>query len=78
MATVRTPNYQLSEDYTYFVGAMDTRTLPQGTFVRPIELTYVPKHITEGNKIFSKDTEVYCYTRYGILAIPRKIIREAL
>lgn len=80
MNRVRTPNYVLSEAHVYSTGPMDTRTLPAGTFVRPIELTYVPKHVTEDpqNRWFDKEKDVYCYCHYGILAIPRKIIREAV
>lgn len=79
MSRVRTPNYVLSESHTYSVGPMDTRTLAAGTFVRPIELPYVPKHVTEDsqNRWFDKETQIYCYCRYGILAIPKKLIRES-
>lgn len=79
---VRTPNYVLSEPFIYSVyghGPMDSRTLEAGTFVRPIELYYVPKHVTEDpqNRGFDKAKEVYCYCHFGIIPIPRKIIREA-
>lgn len=78
MSRIRTPNYVLSEAHYHHVGPMDARTLPAGTFVRPIELCYVPKHVTEANREFDKEKEVYCYCRYGILPIPKSIIREAL
>lgn len=80
MSRGRTPNYILTEEHTYSLGVSDYRTLEAGTFVRPIELHYVPKHITEdrSHREFNKETQIYCYCRYGIVAIPRKIIRESV
>ncbi len=80
MSKSRTPNYSLIESYTYYLSPGDSLTLPAGTFVRPIELTYVPKHVLEDpRKVgFNKEAEVYCYCRHGIIAIPRKIIKESL
>ncbi len=80
MSRGRTPNYIISEAHSYHVGSTDTRTLEAGTFVRPIELPYVPKHVTENpqNRCFNKETDIYCYCRFGIIPIPRKIVRESV
>lgn len=74
-----TPDYVLKEEYRFSVGPQDVRVLPAGTFVRPIELYYVPKHVVDNPdyRHFNKHEEVFCYTRYGIIPIPRKHIRRA-
>lgn len=80
MSRGRAPNYQITESHTCHSGPTDTITLPEGSFVRPIELHYVPKHVIEDpqNRYFNKTTEIFCYCHYGILPIPRRIIREAV
>lgn len=75
----RTPNYVLCAPFTYWVNnGRDTRTLPEGCFVRPIKLEYVPDHIRDkdGVLFFDPETHVYCYTHFGIVPIQRSIIRE--
>lgn len=71
---IKTPNYVLQEDHSFNQGTQDVRTLPAGTFVRPIEFRYLPRHITDKNQEYERS--VYCYTRYGIISIPRHKIRE--
>lgn len=68
---MKTPDYVLTEDVVHSSGPYDTKTLPTGAFVRPIELCYVPKHITEhnDNRMFKAEFQAYCYTRFGIIAI---------
>lgn len=80
MSRGRAPNYIITEEHTYSLGVSDYRTLPAGTFVRPLELHYVPKHIIEdkAHLDFNKVTQIYCYCRFGIVAIPRKIIKESV
>lgn len=75
----RTPNYQLKEPWAWSTSGNhhDTRTLPQGAFVRPIEATYVPKHILEAHEGYNPSKEVFVYCRYGIILIPKNILREA-
>lgn len=78
--TVKTPNFFLTESYTYFPNGWggEGRTLPVNASVRPIELPYVPKDVTEHTrwKDFDKNKEVFCFCRYGIIAIPKHIIVE--
>jgi hypothetical protein len=76
---MRTPNYVLIQDYSFSEGqgwGQNQKTLPQGAFVRPISEDYVPKHILEKYSFYNKDLEIYCYTRYGIMLIPKKYLRE--
>ena len=85
--TYRTPNYVTSEDHSYWDNGASAsgpnmlwtpnsiHTLPAGTFARPIEVPYLPSHI-EVSPNFDPKVEVYCYTRMGILKLPRSILRE--
>lgn len=75
----RTPNHVLTVDFSYGEGGMyDRKTIPAGTFARPIELAYIPQHVLDDPRwqYFSKETEVFVYTRYGIIPVPRRILRE--
>lgn len=77
--SIRTPNYVLTEAIN--VSSSDGRQakeLPAGSFVRPIQPCYVPKHITEGavGRYFNEKNEVYVYTRYGIVTIPKSYLRQ--
>lgn len=73
-----TPNFVLMSPLTISRGPYDNKTLPAGTFVRPIEYQYVPKHIQDAdwNRFFDQTTDIFCYTRVGIVAVPRNIIRN--
>ena len=73
---MKTPNYVLDEDFSIPYGHHDVKVLPAGTFVRPIETCYVPKHIKDENKWFNEKTDCYCYTRIGIIVIPKKYVRK--
>lgn len=80
----RTPNYRLMEDFvvaasggSYMMGG-DYKTLPEGSYVRPIELAYVPKHVLEDKRWqhFNKDKEIFVYTKIGIVPVPKRILRD--
>ncbi len=75
--TVRTPNYRLLEAHTVSNGPHDQRLLPAGSYVRPIELRYVPKHVIDDSRWtwFDGDIEVFCYCSLGIIPIPKKILK---
>lgn len=68
----RAPDYRLREEHKITQGT-DVITLPQGTWVRPVEWKYVPKHLMEhyNFKWANQTTEVACYTRFGFHVIPR-------
>lgn len=74
-----TPNFVLSRNVSVtgenFQNNID---LSAGTFVRPIDPVYVPKHILDApmNRWFNEKTEFYCYTPKGILIIPKDAIRK--
>ena len=75
---IKTPNYALTEAHYIPMGSLDAKTLPAGSFVRPIETRYVPAHVLESKlgKTFDEKLEIMCYTRFGIVPIPKNIIRE--
>lgn len=74
---VKTPDYILEEKFVYSSN-YSSHTLEAGYFVRPINYIYVPKHIIERPewKYFNCDKDVFCYTRIGIVAIPKKLLRK--
>lgn len=76
--SIPTPNYVLMEEYNINIDTHDIKTLPQGTFVRPIEYRYVPKHVLDHPlwKWFNAEREVFVYCRLGIIAVPKKLLRQ--
>lgn len=75
---MKTPNYALKEEYSIVYDIHDVKVLPKGTFVRPVQYEYIPKHVIENPmwRFFNKEREVFCYTRYGFAAIPLSSLRE--
>lgn len=77
---MKTPNYVLTEKFSFSAnGAFGSAIeLPEGTFVRPIEVIWLPTHILQSSdyKFFKPEKEVFVYTRYGIIVVPRDIIRK--
>lgn len=75
---MKTPNYVLTAAHTYHFGPHDTKVFDAGTFVRPIEKRWLPKHVLEhkDNRWVDHSREVFCYTRWGILLLPRNILRQ--
>jgi hypothetical protein len=74
-----TPNYVTKEDFRFMSDSLwNEKVLESGTFVRPIELAYVPKHIRDNpmNRWFDAEKEVYVYCSFGIIAIPKNIVRK--
>ena len=72
-----TPNFIITDDYTYFVSINDSITLPKGTFVRPIEREYLPDHIVDDRPDVLLESKMkYCYTPRGIIALPKRIIKQ--
>lgn len=76
--STRTPNYVLSVVVILRYSPTDEKVLEAGTFVRPVELQYVPEHVIQDKrwKWFDKDTDVFVYTRLGFIAVHRKNLRE--
>jgi hypothetical protein len=73
---IKVPEFVLTQGFLMHKGPMDTYTIPEGSFVKPIEYCYVPQHVKDANKHHDKLKEIFCYTREGIVSIPRNIIRE--
>ncbi len=73
----RSPDYVLTAPHA--VPGSHDLTLPAGAFVRPIATCYVPKHVLEDTRwqSFWLEGMLFCYTRYGILPIPKAIVRPA-
>ncbi len=77
--SVRTPNYALTEEHSVFrKNRTDPIVLPAGSFVRPLELCYVPKHVLEDPqwRYFDKEIEVFVFTKFGIVAVPKRLVKE--
>lgn len=75
---MKTPDYVLSEKYTYSNGA-DTITLDKGMFVRPIKQDYLPRHILADKTwqpYLRSPSYVFCYTRYGIIPVTKNIVER--
>jgi hypothetical protein len=76
----RTPNYRTTDDYSFYTGSNwgDSKMLPAGSYVRPIELGYVPKHVLEDKRwsLFDKSKDVFVYSKLGIVMIPLRILRD--
>jgi hypothetical protein len=68
----------LSEDVAIYITSSEHKTLKEGTFVKPIEPQYVPKHVKDDplRRVYDGTKDTYCYTPYGIFPVPRKSIRE--
>jgi len=76
---LKTPDYVLTEEYSQSWSIADSKKLPAGSFVRPISWAYLPREIRmdEKNRGLDHDKVVFCYTKIGIVLIPRNIIRQA-
>jgi len=72
------PTYITVRDYIVIDRGGGEQPLPAGSFVKPIELTYLPVHIKESKdyKYFNKEIDVFCYTHYGLVLLPLKLIRK--
>lgn len=77
---MNTADYTTIEDIRYYHGTSlhDYKVLPAGSFVRPIEVQYVPKHVLDKTQYrsFNKDVQVFCYCKYGIIPIDKSKFRE--
>lgn len=54
----------------------DVKMLPANSFVRPIDIKYVPQHCLDRFPGFDSKYQVFVYCRYGIVPIPKNQIRE--
>ena len=78
-----TPNYVTIEDIEYpkkgSSGIMFNGwdILRAGTFARPIDKSYVPKHVLEDERwnYFKEEVHYYCYTSAGFVVIRKDKLR---
>lgn len=79
MSMLPTPNFVTTEAYKISLRGGRDKELPVGSFVRPLDIAYVPKHVTEDNssRWFMEERDVYCYTHFGIAILPKRILRKA-
>lgn len=77
MRSLPTPNYVLMED-VYVILSVESKKLDVGSFVRPINIYYLPQHIKDNPRLYpiNLKTHTYCFTFYGIVAIPLDKIRK--
>lgn len=75
---MKTPNYVLMEDVSYTKGVYSSGMLPKGTFVRPVELGYMPKHVVDDERWrwFNKEKDVFVYCSIGFIVVPKSSLRE--
>lgn len=78
MSSVKTPNYVLKEEFRVTKGIFNEIVLTAGSFVKPIDPIYLPTHIKESVdfKWFQPDQEAFVYCHYGIVLVPKNLIRE--
>lgn len=72
---MKLPEYVLMREVTIRTGRYGGKVLPVGSFVRPIEIKWVPKDVIEEQRIYNFDKESYYYTYYGIVIVPNEDVR---
>lgn len=76
---MKTPNYVLLENHSYQDPSSawhDPKIIPAGTFVKPIDIMYVPLHVKERWKYFKPGIEVFVYSSHGMFPVLKRIVRE--
>lgn len=74
--SIKTPNYVLVSELIVSIDFRSSKVLPEGSFVRPIDPRWIPKHIAEMYPGFDKVNQVFAYTHYGIVVIPKTLMRQ--
>ena len=75
-----TPDHIATEDCSIYTGlGKDPIVIPKGSFVRPIEYKWLPKHVKEDDRWRGIDNEkyVFVYTKHGIVPVWRSSVRKA-
>lgn len=75
---MKVTEYITTADYKFSKDIFDERTLPQGSFVKPIHPNHLPVHIKDSEmyKWMNIETEIIVYTHFGIMVIAKDIVRE--
>jgi hypothetical protein len=79
LVTMKVPDYTLTEAYAWDIGPQDKRSLPAGSFVKPVDTRYVPAEVREKwrksdiHRMY--DDLTFAYTHFGFILVPRKLLR---
>lgn len=77
---MRVQEYMTKEDCSINVNFGGNKTLEAGSFVKPINEYYLPRHVKDSEQFqrwcYNKNHETWVYCFYGIVLIPTKVIRE--
>ena len=66
------------EPHAFGSGLAETKELPAGSFVKPIERRYLPAHVLADPRwrlMVDNDDFVFCYTNFGIVPILRTKVK---
>lgn len=77
--SVKVANHALTEDYDLEARGkygLQKITLPKGSFVKPIYYGYLPKHVIDAHPYFNDKLDIFVYSYYGIVVVPKKIVSE--
>lgn len=76
----RTPNFAITEDYQVRASSSgwEMITIPANSYLRPIELVYVPEHVQNDSRWvhFNPKLEVFCFCKKGMFPIPRRLLKD--
>lgn len=73
-----TPNYVTTVDITCVHGVTGSKILPAGTFVRPVHIYYIPKHVKDDERwdYYVDGQFEFYYTPLGFMLIDIEKIRK--
>lgn len=78
--SIKTPNIALNKAVALPTGSVgsEQKILPAGSYVKPIEYCYIPKHVLNApqNKYFDQKLEIFVHTKYGIFRMFREHLSE--
>jgi len=73
---MKLPEYRLREDHMILTDMWDIKTVPKGSFVKPLSLNWVPKHVLEKHPFFDPNNEIFVYCKFGIVSVYKNKIEE--
>jgi hypothetical protein len=70
--------YVTDKEFTIDQGRFKGQVLPAHSFVKPIEDRWVPAEVKKSiiRYNWAQNPEIYVYCFYGIISIPKKLVRE--
>lgn len=78
MTLPRTPNFRTTSDYSLTTGPYESKNIPGGSYVRPINTRWVPQHVLDDErwKHYHNSRYIFCHTKYGTYPLPVTILEE--